>query len=89
MKSGNVSTQAEKQETRWLPHATKEKQFQWSNGDNIENLIHCLSHFKVQVEYENKDFNADKVKQYEAFREAMNSASLKISFLSLQVRFPG
>ena len=32
------------------------------------------------MEYKNIDFNADKVKQYEAVREfeAMNSASLKI-----------
>ena len=38
------------------------------------------------MEYKNIDFSADKVKQYEAVREAMNSASLKTSLLSMQVR---
>ena len=38
--------------------------------------IHCLSNFKAQIECENIDFNADKVKQYEAVRKAINSASL-------------
>ena len=47
--------------------------------------MHCLSNFKAQIECENIDFNADKVKQYEAVRKAMNSASLKISSLSLQI----
>ena len=37
------------------------------------------------VECKDIDFNADKVKQYEAVREAMNSASLKKYFLSTQV----
>ena len=50
--------------------ATKEKRFQWSKGDKIENLIRCLANFKAQMEYKNIDFNADKVKQYEAVREA-------------------
>ena len=43
--------------------------------------MHCLYNFKAQGECENIDFNADKVKQYEAVRKAMNSASLKISSL--------
>ena len=38
------------------------------------------------MECENIDFNADKIKQYEAVRKVMNSASLKISSLSLQIR---
>ena len=38
------------------------------------------------TEYEDIDFNVDIVKQYEAVREAMNSANLKISSLSLQIR---
>ena len=32
------------------------------------------------MEYKNIDFNADKVKQYEAVREAMNSASFEDIF---------
>ena len=51
-----------------------------------KNRIHCLSNFKAQIECENIDFNADKIKQYEAVRKAMNSASMKISSLSLQIR---
>ena len=49
--------------------------------------MHCLSNFKAQIEYENIDFNADKIKQHETVRKAMNWASLKISSLSLQIRF--
>ena len=52
----------------------------------MENRIHCLSSFKAQIECENINFSADKVKQYEAVRKAMKSASLKISSLSLQIR---
>ena len=49
--------------------------------------MHWLSNFKAQIECENIDFNADKIKQHEAVRKAMNWASLKISSLSLQIRF--
>ena len=45
-----------------------------SEGDKTGNLIRCLASFKAQMEYKNIDFNAAKVKQYEAVREAMNSA---------------
>jgi len=38
--------------------ATKEKQFQWNKGVEIENLIRCLANFKAQVEYKNFEFNA-------------------------------
>ena len=51
--------------------STREKRFQWNKGDKIENLIRCLGNFKAQMEYKNIDFNADKVKQYEAVRGAM------------------
>ena len=51
--------------------ATKETRFQWNKGDKIKNLIHCLANFNAQMEYKNNGFNADKVKQYEAVREAM------------------
>ena len=49
--------------------------------------MHCLSNFKAQIEYESIDFNADKIKQHDTVRKAMNWASLKISSLSLQIRF--
>ena len=44
---------------------------QWKKGNKIENLIRCLAIFKAKMEYNNSDFNADKVKQYEAVREAV------------------
>ena len=49
-------------------------------------LRHRLSNFKTQIECENIDFNADKVKQYEAVKKALNSARLKISSLSWKIR---
>ena len=52
--------------------AAKEKRFQWNKGDKIENRILCLANFKAKMEYNNSDFNADKVKQYEAAGEAMS-----------------
>ena len=55
-------------------------------GDKRENLIRCPSNFKAQVEYENIDLTADKVKQCDAVKKAMDSASFKISHLSLQIR---
>lgn len=51
--------------------AAKEKRFQWNKGDKIENRTLCLANFKAKMEYNNSDFNADKVKQYEAAGEAM------------------
>ena len=72
---GHQCSDFDLQETRWLPLRRKEKRFQWNEGDKTGNLIRCLASFKAQMEYKNIDFNAAKVKQYEAVREAMNSAS--------------
>ena len=49
----------------------KANRFLWTAGDKVEILIECLAKFKSTMEYNNCDFNADKVKQYEAVREAM------------------
>ena len=38
------------------------------------------------MEYKNIDFTADRVKEYDAVKKAMNLASSKISSLSLQIR---
>ena len=65
-----------------------EKRCQWNKGHERENVIRCLANFKAQMESKNIDFNADKVKQV-LVREAMNSASLKISFLSMQLNLSG
>jgi len=51
--------------------AAKEKRFQWNKGDKVENLFQSLANFKAKMEYNNFDFNADKVKQYQAVWEAM------------------
>ena len=45
--------------------------FQWNKGDKIKKLIRCLANYKSKMDYQNSDFNADKVKQYKAAREAM------------------
>eukprot|EP00795_Rhopilema_esculentum_P012557 gene12557-3252_t len=44
----------------------KKNRFRWSQGDKVFNLIKCLGNYKSAMEYRNVDFNADKVKQYEA-----------------------
>ena len=67
----------------------QQKHFQWNKGDKIKNRIRFLANFKAHMEYKNNDFNAARVKQYEAFREAMNSASLKISSLSIYANTSG
>ena len=45
--------------------------FCWGRDDKIENLIQCLANYKSQMDYQNIDFNGDKVKQYDAVKEAM------------------
>ena len=51
---------------------TNKKRFRWDKDQKVENLIRCcLANYKSQSEFNNSDFNADKVKQYEAVRVAM------------------
>ena len=40
-------------------------------GWKIDNLIRCLANYKSQIEFRNKDFNADKVKMYKEVRKYM------------------
>ena len=40
-------------------------------SDLIENLIKSLSDYKTRMEFMNKDFNADKPRQYEETRREM------------------
>ena len=61
-----ISARAQKQETIWLPLGSRSDFSGIKANDKIENRIHCLSNFKAQIECENVDFNADKVKQCEA-----------------------
>jgi len=64
--------QDEVEEIQAQPNATsKEKRFRWDKDEKVNNLIRCLANYKSQCEYNNRDFNADKVKQYEAVRVAM------------------
>ena len=50
---------------------SSKERLQWKTGDKTANLIQCLANYKSQMEFSNSDFNADKVKQYEAIRKAM------------------
>ena len=49
----------------------KTARFRWNQGDKVSDLIQCLAQYKSTMEYNNSDFSADKVKQYEAVRQAM------------------
>ena len=48
---------------------TASARFQWNKEQKVENLIRCLANYKVKMEFSNKDFNANKVQQYEEFRK--------------------
>ena len=50
--------------------AARATKFQWTNT-MVDNLFSSLLQFKSNMEYCNVGFNIDKVKQYEAVREAM------------------
>ena len=45
---------------------TASTRFWWDKKQKKENLIRCLANYKVKMVFSNKDFNADKVQQYEA-----------------------
>ena len=52
----------------------KNKRFRWVVNDNDEkvvNLIKCITHYKTVMEFDNRDFKADKVKLYEEVRKLM------------------
>ncbi len=51
---------------------SSKERFQWKTGNKIANLIQSLANYKSQMEFNNSDFNADKVKQYEAVCKAMS-----------------
>ena len=44
--------------------------FKWT-VPMVNGLLDCLLEFKTDMEYNNRDFNADKVKLYEAIRHEM------------------
>ena len=48
---------------------TASTRFRWDKEQKVENLIRCLANCKVKLEFPNKDFNADKVQQYEEVRK--------------------
>ena len=43
--------------------------FRWDKEQKLENLIRCLINCKAKMEFSHKDFNADKVQQYEKVRK--------------------
>ena len=63
--------EGEKASTLKFKKTTETIRFRWNRDDKIENLIRCLANYKPQMDYQNIGFNGDKVKQYEAVREAM------------------
>ena len=46
------------------------QRFVWDEDEKVDNLICCLANYKSQMEFSNKDFNADKVKMYEEVRKS-------------------
>ena len=48
------------------------QKFKWTIG-TVDDLLGALKNCKSTLEYRNLDFNADKVKQYEAVRQTMHS----------------
>ena len=50
---------------------TVSTRFRWDKEQKVENLIRCLANYKAKMEFSNKDFNADKVQQYEEVRKGM------------------
>lgn len=51
--------------------ANQKKRFRWDKAGKVENLIRCLANYKSQMEFQNSDFEADRVKQYESVRVAL------------------
>ena len=47
------------------------QRFVWDRDEKLDNLVRCLTNYKSQMEFSNKDFNADKVKMYEEVRKYM------------------
>ena len=45
--------------------------FRWDKEQKVGNLIRCLANYKAKMEFSNKDFNANKVQQYEEVRKGM------------------
>ena len=52
-------------------NVTASTRFWWDKEKKVENLIRCLANYKAKMEFSNKDFNADKIQQYEEFRKGM------------------
>ena len=50
---------------------TASTRFRWDKEQKVENLIRCLANYKAKMEFSNKDFNADKVQQFEEVRKGM------------------
>ena len=68
--AGNYSQTSEANNVQ-KNEGSKAVRFRWSHGDKLSDLIQCLANYKSGMEYKNVDFSVDKVKQYEAVRQAM------------------
>ena len=69
--------------------ATKKKQFLWNKGDKIQNFIIVSLISKLRWKIRTSTSMQTRLTQHEVFREAMDSASLKMYFLPMQVRLSG
>ena len=50
---------------------TASTRFRWNKEQKVENFIKCFANYKAKMEFSNKNFNADKVQQYEEVRKGM------------------
>ena len=53
------------------------QRFRWDKNGKIENLVRCLANYKSQMEFQNSDFEADRVRQYESIRVALANIYIK------------
>ena len=50
---------------------TASTRFWWDKEQKVENVMKCLANYKAKIEFSNKDFNVNKVQQYEEVRKGM------------------
>ena len=49
----------------------KNAQFMWQKVDRIENLTSCMLEYKAEMDFNAKDFNAEKVEFYAGVRQRL------------------
>ena len=51
-----------------MDSTTKPPRFLWDKGQRVAHLLEALKEYKAEMAFKSIDFDADKVKQYEAVR---------------------